>query len=115
MKLIIAGSRTATDYQDLLDAIKYFGLAQDITEIVSGTAKGADTLGERYAKENKIKLTRMPADWDTYGKSAGPIRNGKMVEYSEGLLALWDKKSKGTKNCVELAEESNLRVYVYKI
>ncbi len=100
MKTIIAGCRTFTDYataKQVLDKI------QNITEIVSGAAEGADSLGERHAKENKIPLKQFPADWDTYKKAAGPLRNKEMAIYADVLIAFWDGKSKGTKNMIEQA------------
>lgn len=113
MKVIIAGSRDIKDYQLLKMAIQKSEL--DITEVVSGGAAGVDFLGERWAREHGVLLTRFPADWSAYGKAAGPIRNGEMAAYvgKEGaLLALWDGKSKGTKNMIDQAEKHGLKFYV---
>ena len=105
MKLIIAGSRTFTDYPKFLKALESDPQLQaafkNVTEIVCGGAKGADALGARYAFENKIKLKMFPADWDTHGKAAGPIRNAQMADYADSLLAFWDGQSRGTKNMME--------------
>ena len=75
IKIIVAGGRNFNDYELLKDALDlllmfYVELGYEIV-IISGTAKGADKLGERYAKERNYKLIRMPADWDKYGKAAG--------------------------------------------
>jgi len=99
MKVIIAGSRSVTDYDSMLYAIN--GCKYVITEVVSGAARGVDKLGERYAKENNIPVTSFPADWDTYGRSAGYKRNLKMAEYADALIAIWDGKSKGTKHVID--------------
>lgn len=110
-KVIIAGTRTFKDY-DLLCSYADYMLSQveEPIEIVSGHAKGADTLGERYAQERGYKLTLFPAEWKQFGKSAGPRRNLQMAEYANALLAYWDGESKGTKNMIELAKEKGLKV-----
>lgn len=95
MKTAIIGSRIAHDYQQLLEAIE--GLT--ITEVISGGAKGADQLAERYAQEHRIRLTVIKADW-TKGKEAGPLRNQQIVEAAELVLALWDRQSKGTADTI---------------
>ncbi len=112
MKLIIAGSRNITDYQILVNVIKLSGL--NITEVVSGTAYGVDKMGERWAKENNIPIKQFPANWSAYGKSAGYRRNEEMADYADGLLALWDGESKGTKHMINIAKAQGLKVHVYK-
>ena len=83
MKCIIAGSRTITDYDEVKQAFEDCPFKDKITEIVSGTAKGVDTLGERLAFEKDIPLARFPADWRKHGPAAGPIRNTKMGDYAD--------------------------------
>lgn len=84
--------------------------------IVSGTANGADKLGERFAEEHNINLVRMPTDWNTYGKRAGYLRNSDMASYaSKGngvLYAFWDGESKGTSHMIKLAKERGLEIKV---
>ncbi len=113
MKVIIAGSREIKDYPLLLEAIKQSGF--EIDEVVSGGAAGVDKLGERYAKENGKKLTVFPADWEAYGKGAGPVRNGEMAFYvgsAGALIALWDGSSRGTKDMIEKATKYGLAYFV---
>lgn len=114
-KLIIAGGRDFNDY-DLLKS-KLDRLLQNKTdvEIVSGKARGADSLGERYAREMGYPIKEFPANWNKYGKSAGYIRNKEMAEYADGCVCFWDGDSKGTKHMIDLAEEKNisLRVIYY--
>ena len=81
MKCVICGSRNIRDYELLKQAIQESGF--EITEVISGGAMGADTLGEKWAEENGIKLTRMLANWAKYGRRAGFIRNEEMVEYAK--------------------------------
>jgi hypothetical protein len=113
MKVIIAGGRDYHDYQTLLEAIKEANF--DITTIISGGAPGVDALGERYAVEMDIPLKVFPANWQAHGRAAGPIRNRKMAENAEALIAIWDGISRGTKNMIETATKYQLLVYVKRI
>ena len=134
VRIIIAGGREFNDYEYLeskcnqafyLLSNEYYVLSghikEDISnmEIISGTAKGADTLGEQFAFNYGIKVKRFPANWDAYGKSAGYIRNEQMAKYavSDGcygvLVAFWDGKSRGTKHMIDLAKKHGLTVYVF--
>lgn len=110
MKVIIAGSRNFNDYQAMIATIHESGF--DVTEVVSGKASGADTLGERYALERKIPVKEFPALWDLYGKGAGPIRNGQMADYAEALIAFPIGESRGTRNMIAQAMAKGLKVYV---
>ena len=110
VKTIIAGGRDITDYKILLEAIAEANFA--ISCVVSGGAKGADALGEQYAESMNLSLHIFNADWETHGRAAGPIRNRKMAENAEALIALWDGKSRGTKNMIETATKLGLLVYV---
>lgn len=122
IRVIVAGSRTFNNFEKLeYELMMYFKAHQlhrkDI-EIVSGTARGADRLGEVFAKKYELKLTRIPAEWDKYGKSAGYIRNTKMAEYagdSGVLFAFWDMQSKGTKHMIDIANKYNLFVNIINI
>ncbi len=115
MKLIIAGGRDFNDYELLKKEVSIFieSCNVDISdiEIVSGTARGADLLGEKYAKEYNIKIKRFPADW-SLGKSAGYIRNKQMSEYATYCICFWNNESKGTKHMIDLAKQQNLELKV---
>ena len=114
MKVIIAGGREFCDYTFLKDKCDYFlqNFLPSNLEIVSGTAHGADRLGERYAVEKELKIVKFPADWDKHGKSAGFIRNEEMAKYADALIAFWDGKSKGTKHMIDLAKKHELKVKI---
>ena len=116
-RVIICGSREFDDYDllkekcDLILSRK----AADPTEkivIVSGCARGADRLGEKYAEEKGYEVLRYPADWDRYGKSAGYRRNKQMAEVANACIAFFSSvaENKGTKNMVSLARNINLLV-----
>jgi len=113
MKTIIAGSRVINDYLIVREAIKESGFK--ITEVVSGGARGVDSLGERWAKENNTPVKRFPANWDKHGRGAGPIRNDEMANYAEALIAIWDGKSKGTEDMIKRARGKCLKGYVYEL
>ena len=112
-KVIIAGGRDIHDYQLVLDAIKEANF--NITTVVSGGAPGIDKLGEQYATEMNLPLHIYFADWKKDGKAAGPIRNAKMADNADALIAIWDGASKGTKNMIETAAKKRLAVYVKRI
>ena len=113
MRTIIAGSRDIVDLNVVLEAIANSGI--DITTVVSGGARGVDTLGEHAAKMMNIPVMRYEADWDLYGKSAGYKRNGVMAKNADALIAVWDGKSKGTKHMIDLAHLRGLIVYIWRV
>lgn len=112
-KVIIAGSRNFTNYYMLKEfcnnALKNI---QEPIEIVSGGAKGADMLGEQYAREVGYPVKLFPAKWNALGKTAGYIRNQEMANYADALIAFWDGKSKGTHHMIETAKSCGLKVRV---
>jgi hypothetical protein len=114
MKLIVAGGRTFKDAIMLAKVLDIYQSLYCLTEIVSGTANGADKCGEQWATSNGIKIKRFPADWDLYGKSAGHLRNAEMAEYGDRLLAFWDGRSKGTKNMIDIATKKGILVGVIR-
>jgi len=113
MKVIIAGGRDFTNYALVETAVKVSGF--EITQVVSGKAKGVDTLGEVWALANNIPVEAFPADWDQHGRAAGPIRNREMAEYADALIAIWDGESKGTANMIQQARNKQLDVFIYLV
>ena len=114
-KVIIAGSRGFSNYKLLKEQCnKYLRDKRQNSNIVviSGNARGADTLGEKYAKEEGFDLEVYPAQWDKYGKSAGFRRNEQMGNIADALIAFWDGKSHGTKHMIDIMKEKNLSVRV---
>jgi len=108
MKVAVIGSRSFNDYEEVKRILSNI----QITEIISGGAAGADTLGEQYAKENNIPTKIFKPDWEKHGKVAGFLRNTDIVNESELVVAFWDGESKGTKDSISKAYEQNKKVLV---
>lgn len=116
-KIIIAGGRDFMDYNLLKEKTNKILQEKKVTHkivIISGCARGADTLGLRYASENAFDVEEYPAEWDKYGKKAGYMRNVEMAENADALIAFWDGKSKGTKHMIDIATERNLPIRVIR-
>lgn len=114
MKVIIAGGREFSDYDKLCVSCDKILSNQTEIEIVSGTARGADKLGEKYANERGYPIKQFPADWNLFGKSAGYKRNAQMADYADALIVFWDGKSKGTKHMIDLAKKVGLNIKIIK-
>ncbi len=110
MKKVIAviGSRNFNDYDKLKVVLNKF----DIDKMVSGGAKGADLLAERYATEYNIPTIIHKPDWKKYGRCAGFVRNKLIIEDADIVVAFWDGRSKGTKNSIDIAKKLNKDCYV---
>lgn len=109
-KVIVAGTRTFNDI-DLLNhnLIQFLkGKRPSEITIVSGCAKGADTLGEKFAESYNIKIAKFPADWKKFKKSAGHIRNEDMARYADACIVFWDGESRGTESMIDLAKKYGL-------
>ena len=117
-RIIIAGTRTFSDYEKLRASCNRLLAEKQRTHtvvVISGTARGTDQLGERYARERGFQLRRFPADWDRDGKKAGPIRNAKMADNADALIAFWDGQSRGTKNMIETAKRKGLAIRIINL
>lgn len=110
ISLIIAGSRNFQDYDLLCSWMRE--VQSPIREIVSGCASGADSLGERWAIERSIPLKLFPANWEKYGKAAGPIRNKQMAEYADCALVFWSGNSAGSRSMIVEMARVNKRFHV---
>ena len=114
-KLIVAGGREFDDYVRLHGVLMTLAstiYADRAISIVSGMARGADALGHRFAKVERVQVYEFPADWDKHGKRAGFIRNQDMANFSDGLLAFWDGQSRGTAHMIETMRKAGKPVHV---
>lgn len=123
MRVIIAGSRDICDKRLLWNVIKELDF--EITEVVSGKARGVDSMGEAYAEWAGIPVAEFPAEWDNfdlpgavikkgkygdYNATAGFFRNDEMAQYADVLILIWDGSSPGSNNMREAAEMHGLRI-----
>lgn len=121
-KVIIAGGRDFDNYEALKTVCTRILHNKDFIEVVSGTADGADTLGEEFAIEHKLGLKSFPAPWNDldrkpdnqigersdgtkYWKRAGHYRNKQMAEYADAAIIFHDGKSRGTANMITQMEK----------
>ena len=115
VKLAIVGSRTFFDYKVLKKTLDDISTEHGLiyVEIISGGAKGADTLGEKYAEEYKIPTKIFPAEWKKYGKKAGFKRNVDIIENCDLCVCFWDGESHGTQHDINLCKEMHKPCFVY--
>ncbi|MDY6790522.1 MAG: DUF2493 domain-containing protein [Thermodesulfobacteriota bacterium] len=110
MKIAIVGSRSFQDYGLLMKTMA----KHKPSAIVSGGAKGADTLAERYAGEIGVDCIIFKPDWKRYGRAAGPKRNKQIVEAADRIIAFWNGKSRGTFSTITLAMKARKPVDVVR-
>lgn len=126
MRVIIAGPRDCNDWNLLMQALENWPF-EEIAEVVSGKAKGVDTMGEKWAKQNKLPITEFPAAWKEievegakivegpygpYNSLAGVWRNRDMAEYADALLAI-DLGTDGTANMIDTMKKLGKPVFVW--
>ena len=114
MKVAIIGSRNFNDYQKLKDFIQKNVNVNEIELIISGGENGADTLGEIFANEFKIKKLIFKPEWEKFGRRAGFVRNKDIIENCDVVFAFWIGGSKGTEHSLKLAENLNKTIYLQK-
>lgn len=113
MRTIVAGSRTITSLKDVDDAIHFSNFNPSV--IISGGAKGVDSLGEQWAALHSVPLEVYPAEWDKYGRGAGFKRNALMATKADALVAIWDGQSRGTNHMINIAKTMGLKLFVYEV
>jgi len=120
-RIIICGGRHFKDYERLEstmnEVMNKIAPWRDVVEIVSGHCEGADQLGELYAKNHGLPCKVIPAQWEKFGKSAGPIRNSEMVKYAAEaempvVVAFRSPRTKGTNDTVKKATKQGIKVFV---
>ena len=113
-KVIVAGSRNFGNYRLLKKKLDFYLQNKEEIEIVSGGARGADKLGELYAKQNNYKVHKFLANWREFGKKAGYLRNEEMAKYADACVVFWDGSSKGSKHMIDLAKKYKLKLRVVR-
>lgn len=117
-KVIVAGSRNFNDeifiYKKLDELLQQYKEFNEV-EIVEGGCRGVDLIAKQYAIDRNLSYKEFPADWNSYGKSAGMIRNSDMAQYADALIAFYDGKSKGTGGMIRIAKGKGLPVHIIDI
>ena len=114
MKLIVAGSRSVSNYNIFRKYLDDYRKNTTITAIISGGANGADKFGEIYANDNNISLEIYLADWNKFGKSAGYRRNEIMARKGDLLIVFWDGESRGTYHMINIAKDAKIPITTIK-
>lgn len=107
MKIAIIGSRNITN----VDLSRFIPVGT--TEIVSGGARGVDTVAKEYANRNGLKLTEFLPDYERFGRGAPLKRNITIIENADIVLAFWDGKSRGTKFVIDNCHRRNIPIKIY--
>jgi predicted Rossmann fold nucleotide-binding protein DprA/Smf involved in DNA uptake len=115
MKLGVIGSRLFDNYEFVKGKILENFDVRTIDAIVSGGAKGVDTLGEKFADEFHLKKDITKPDWKKYGKGAAFIRNQEIVDHAKELIAFPIRESGGTWDTIRKARKSGKRVVVFEV
>lgn len=113
-RIAIVGCRDFEDWEKFSEKLAHI-IPMGAREIISGGAPGTDKMAKQYAIRYAYIYTEFPADWETYGKSAGPRRNKQIVDYADMVVAFWDGKSPGTKSTIEFAKKVNKELIVINI
>ena len=116
MRIAIVGSRDFIDYKKFKEEVRPLLLprVKDLM-IVSGGARGTDTMAVQYAKEYCIPWCVFPPNWNKYGNRAGPLRNAQIVDFSDALIAFKADSSRGTLNAISLAKKKDMQVSIINI
>lgn len=118
MQMLICGSRGITDVERVRRAMNeaWNDMGRpEITRVISGGARGVDSIGAMLARQGGVGVVTVYPDWDQFGRRAGFIRNTRMLEMlSQGdvVVAVWDGKSRGTKHTIDLGTQKGLKVFV---
>src|SRR6266702_2128043 len=112
MRILVCGGRdfgeSDSEVNLLVDTLgEYYGI---IDLLISGGARGADRLAERWANAYNIPIERYEADWGAYGKAAGFIRNKRMIDEGKPELVIAFRGGKGTANMIEQARKAGVKV-----
>lgn len=110
MKVLVTGSRKYSDKENVFSVLDALHFEEGISLVIHGAATGADHFAHLWAKENNILDAPHPADWDQYGRAAGPIRNRQMLIEEEPDLVVAFPGGAGTKNMIDQALKRNFKV-----
>jgi len=112
-RLAVVGSRDFDDFETFVLILDNLSRVLQIDAIISGGAKGVDSMAEHYAEVNGIPLQIFPAEWDKFGKSAGYKRNKTIWDNADMYLCIWDGSSKGTKHSIDMNKTSEKKMIIF--
>ena len=117
MKICVNGSRDFTGFLRLCDELDSLIPQEQRSSVtlLSGGARGADILAEKWAKDRQVHVKRFEAEWKGKGRAAGPIRNQEMINEADRLISFWDGKSRGTKDTIDRASAKGIPVTIIAI
>lgn len=110
MRVLVCGGRDYRDAARVDQVLQQIGAEQPITVIIHGAARGADQLGEAWGLKHGLQLEPYPADWNTYGLSAGPRRNQEMLTKGKPDLVVAFPGGRGTADMVRRSKRAGVRV-----
>lgn len=110
MKVVVTGGRDYRDEKKVFETLNKLHATKPITMLVEGGASGADDLSRAWAVTHGVPVKTYPAKWSEYGKSAGPIRNGQMLDAEQPDLVIAFPGGRGTANCTSQARDRGLKV-----
>ena len=107
MKIAIVGGRNFKDYESMKIALELFFEENDVScsSVVSGGARGADTLAEKFAEENSFEMVVFKPDYEKFGRAATLQRNTQIIENADTVFAFWNGLSRGTYDSIKKAEK----------
>jgi len=115
MKILVCGSRNWDRRKPIWEALGAVKKKKNVT-VIHGTAKGADTLAGEIGWELGFNIEKYPANWEKYGKAAGPLRNQKMIDKNPDVVLAFTEdldSSRGTADTVRRAKKAGIPVFVY--
>ena len=113
-RILVTGSRDWDDVEAMIEVLAPYNITRDVKTLVHGGARGADAIAAEIALALGWYMEEYPADWETHGKAAGPIRNQQMVDLGADVCLAFPKgESRGTRHCMKAAEKAGIRVINY--
>ena len=117
IKIAVIGSRNFSEYNFFKEKLEYLiqNIKEDIQFVSGGCKNSADELIARYCEENNLPIIEFLPDYNQYGKGATHVRNSRIVEFSDCLIAYWNNSSRGTKSAIDKARKKGIKIKIVEI
>ena len=114
MKIAIVGGRNFKDYESMKTTLELFFEENNIScsSVISGGARGADTLAEKFAEENSLEMIVFKPDYEKFGRAATLKRNTQIIENADTVFAFWNGLSRGTYDSIKKAEKLSKKLII---